>query len=190
MSDSIISKTISATKWSATTEIIAKCISPVTSMILARILAPEAFGVLTTVLMVIAFAEVFVDSGFQKYLIQHAFANEKERKGEDRFRIFGEYDPECINCFYYGNGFLYFEHMVPTKLERYRGEKTREYELLVVLQKYIRGEIDFTTFLPAHQAALGNLGLLKGMTERYYYGEAILKEYILGEKHGSKNNQS
>lgn len=115
---------------------------------------------------------------------------EKERKGEDRFRIFGEYDPECINCFYYGNGFLYFEHMVPTKLERYRGEKTREYELLVVLQKYIRGEIDFTTFLPAHQAALGNLGLLKGMTDRYYYGEAILKEYILGEKHGSKNNQS
>ena len=78
MSNSIIDKTINATKWSAITEVIAKCISPITSMILARILAPEAFGVLTTVLMVIAFAEVFVDSGFQKYLIQHAFENKQE----------------------------------------------------------------------------------------------------------------
>ncbi len=78
MSNTIVDKTINATKWSAITEIIAKCISPITSMILARILAPEAFGVLTTVLMVIAFAEVFVDSGFQKYLIQHSFKDEKE----------------------------------------------------------------------------------------------------------------
>lgn len=80
MSNSIVDKTINATKWSAITEIIAKCISPITSMILARILAPEAFGVLTTVLMVIAFAEVFVDSGFQKYLIQHAFKDEEEHR--------------------------------------------------------------------------------------------------------------
>lgn len=80
MSNSIIDKTINATKWSAITEVIAKCISPITSMILARILAPEAFGVLTTVLMVIAFAEVFVDSGFQKYLIQHAFENKQEEQ--------------------------------------------------------------------------------------------------------------
>lgn len=80
MPNPIIEKTISATKWSTITELLAKCISPITTMILARILAPEAFGVLTTVLMVIAFAEVFVDSGFQKYLIQHDFADEAEER--------------------------------------------------------------------------------------------------------------
>lgn len=74
----VIKKTANAAKWSVITEVIAKCITPVTSMILARLLAPEAFGVLTTVLMVIAFAEVFVESGFQKYLVQHEFTDAKE----------------------------------------------------------------------------------------------------------------
>ena len=80
MANSIIDRTLNATKWSVITELLAKCIAPVTSMILARILAPEAFGVLSTVSMVIAFAEVFVDSGFQKYLIQHAFENEEQER--------------------------------------------------------------------------------------------------------------
>ena len=74
--NSVIAKTATAAKWSVITEVIAKCITPVTSMILARILAPEAFGILTTILMVIAFAEVFVESGFQKYLVQHKFESE------------------------------------------------------------------------------------------------------------------
>src|SRR5699024_6977766 len=48
-------------------------------MILARILAPEAFGVIVTVTMIISFAEMFTDSGFQKYLVQHEFKNLKHR---------------------------------------------------------------------------------------------------------------
>ena len=62
-----------ATKWSTTTEVIAKLITPATSIILARLLTPEAFGVVTTLTMVITFAEIFTDAGFQKYLIQHEF---------------------------------------------------------------------------------------------------------------------
>ncbi len=78
MSNEVVKKAVAATKWSALSEIISKCITPVTNMILARILAPEAFGVLATVQMVIAFAEVFVDSSFQKYLIQHQFKDKTE----------------------------------------------------------------------------------------------------------------
>ena len=59
------SKVITATKWSTVTEIIAKLITPITNIILARILTPEAFGVVATLTMVISF--------FQKYLIQHEF---------------------------------------------------------------------------------------------------------------------
>ena len=64
---------VNATKWSAITEVVAKLISPITSMVLARLLAPEAFGVVATITMIVTFAEIFTDAGFQKYLIQHEF---------------------------------------------------------------------------------------------------------------------
>lgn len=70
---------VKATKWSSITEIVAKLITPITSVVLARLLTPEAFGVVTTLTMVITFAEIFTDAGFQKYLIQHEFADEKDR---------------------------------------------------------------------------------------------------------------
>lgn len=68
-----------ATKWSAITEIVAKLVTPITSMVLARLLTPEAFGVVATLTMVISFAELFTDAGFQKYLVQHEFKDDKER---------------------------------------------------------------------------------------------------------------
>lgn len=72
-------KILNATKWSTFTEIAAKLVSPITNMILARILVPEAFGVVATVTMIVSFAEMFTDAGFQKYLVQREFKNEKER---------------------------------------------------------------------------------------------------------------
>ena len=73
-------KILRATKWSTITEIIARLITPVTSIVLARILAPEAFGVVTTLTMVITFAEIFTDAGFQRYLIQHEFADDLDKE--------------------------------------------------------------------------------------------------------------
>lgn len=66
-------KITAAGRWSALTEIAAKLVTPVTAMILARLLAPEAFGVVATVTMVVSFVEMFADAGFQKYLVQHEF---------------------------------------------------------------------------------------------------------------------
>ena len=66
---------IRAAKWSGVTEIIAKIVTPVSSIVLARLLTPDAFGVVATIVMVISFAELFTDAGFQKYLIQHEFKN-------------------------------------------------------------------------------------------------------------------
>lgn len=73
-------KVANATKWSYLTEIAAKLVSPVTNMILARILAPEAFGVVATVVMITSFAEMLTDAGFQKYLVQHNFKNDDEKR--------------------------------------------------------------------------------------------------------------
>lgn len=78
MSDELSQKTARAFKWSSITELIAKLVAPCINMILARILAPDDFGMLATVTMVISFAEIFVESGFQKFLIQHEFVDSKE----------------------------------------------------------------------------------------------------------------
>ncbi|MED4375453.1 lipopolysaccharide biosynthesis protein [Schinkia azotoformans] len=72
-------KVIIATKWSAITEIAAKLVSPLTNMILARIIAPEAFGVVATVTMITSFADMFTDAGFQKYLVQREFKSDEEK---------------------------------------------------------------------------------------------------------------
>lgn len=71
-------KVVTATKWSSITEIAAKLVAPISTMVLARLLTPDAFGVLVTATMVISFAEIFTDAGFQKYLIQHKFNSEKD----------------------------------------------------------------------------------------------------------------
>lgn len=67
-----------AAKWSVFTEIVVKVISPITSMILARLLTPEEFGVVATVTMIVSFSDIFTDAGFQKYIIQHKFKNKKD----------------------------------------------------------------------------------------------------------------
>lgn len=79
MADDLNNKIVSATKWSTITEVMGKLVSPISSMVLARLLTPEAFGVVATLNMVIAFAEIFTDAGFQRYLIQHEFKDEEDK---------------------------------------------------------------------------------------------------------------
>lgn len=76
--DNLNKKVAKATKWSGITELVAKLITPVSSMVLARLLTPEAFGVVTTLTMIITFAELFTDAGFQKYLVQHEFKDKDD----------------------------------------------------------------------------------------------------------------
>ena len=67
-----------ATKWSSITEIATRLVSPLVNIVLARLLVPSAFGIVATITMVISFAEIFTDAGFQKYIIQHEFKDEEE----------------------------------------------------------------------------------------------------------------
>ena len=67
-----------AVKWSFLAECMAKLITPFTSMILARILAPEEYGVLAIVTMITSFADMFTDAGFSKFLVQYNFKDEED----------------------------------------------------------------------------------------------------------------
>ncbi|MBE6730917.1 MAG: lipopolysaccharide biosynthesis protein [Ruminococcaceae bacterium] len=66
--------------WSSMAEVAAKLITPVTNMILARILAPEAFGVLAVCNMIVSFVEIITDAGFGKFIIQNDFKEDGEKK--------------------------------------------------------------------------------------------------------------
>lgn len=74
----VTTKAINATKWSFLAEFTAKLIQPLSTMALARLLTPEAFGVMVTATLVISFTELFTDAGFNKYLVQRNFKTEKE----------------------------------------------------------------------------------------------------------------
>ncbi|MTK90473.1 oligosaccharide flippase family protein, partial [Turicibacter sanguinis] len=78
-SEELNNKLIIAAKWSAITEVVSKFITPLTNMILARIVSPEAFGVVATITMITSFADMLTDAGFQKYLVQYEFKNEEEK---------------------------------------------------------------------------------------------------------------
>lgn len=79
MADNLNKKIVNATKWSTITEVMGKLVAPISNMVLARLLTPDAFGVVATLHMVIAFAEIFTDAGFQRYLIQHEFKDEEDK---------------------------------------------------------------------------------------------------------------
>lgn len=59
-----------ALKWSFASELAAKAIQPVVFIVLARMLTPEDFGVMTAAMMVIAFSQIFWEAGMGKALIQ------------------------------------------------------------------------------------------------------------------------
>lgn len=79
MADNLNNKIVNATKWSALTEILSKLITPITSMVMARLLTPEAYGVVATFSIIISLADIFSDAGFQRYLIQREFKDDTER---------------------------------------------------------------------------------------------------------------
>lgn len=73
-------KVAKATKWSVIGEIIAKLISPITTIILARILAQEVFGIVASITAIVSLADLLTDAGFNAYIVQHQFVDEEEKE--------------------------------------------------------------------------------------------------------------
>lgn len=71
-------KVFNATKWSSLAEIAARISSPIVNMILARLLTPDAFGIVASITIITSFADIFTDAGFQKFVIQHEYRDDKE----------------------------------------------------------------------------------------------------------------
>ena len=65
--------------WSLFSEVAVKFFVPITNMILARVLTPDAFGVVAVCNMLVSFVDLITDAGFGKYLVQHDFDSETEK---------------------------------------------------------------------------------------------------------------
>lgn len=82
-SESIADKATRSVKWSALMEIVSRTASPIILVILARLLTPSDFGVVTTAMIAISFSQMFWDAGLSKTLIQT-----KEAPGEAAHVVF------------------------------------------------------------------------------------------------------
>lgn len=59
-----------AVKWSALMELASRTIQPIVFIVLARLLSPGDFGLVSTVMIITSFAQMFWDAGLSKTLIQ------------------------------------------------------------------------------------------------------------------------
>ena len=79
-SDQIVKKSRSSIKWSFLGEIFAKLATPISSMVLARLLTPEIFGIVASITIITSFCETVSESGFAKLIIQKDFDDENVYK--------------------------------------------------------------------------------------------------------------
>lgn len=71
---------IKATRWNMVGEIIAKIVSPITTIILARLLSKEVFGIVASITAITSLADLLTDAGFNAYIVQHQFECEEHKK--------------------------------------------------------------------------------------------------------------
>lgn len=76
--DSIRKKTISGFLWMFAEKVGAQVISFVVSIVLARILMPEEYGIMSIVFVIINLCDVLVENGFCKALIQNKDTDEQD----------------------------------------------------------------------------------------------------------------
>lgn len=76
--DSIRKKTVLGLIWSFAERVGTQLIGFVVSIVLARLLMPEEYGVISIVFVIISLCDVFVDSGFAKALIQNKDTDEQD----------------------------------------------------------------------------------------------------------------
>ena len=67
--------------WSYGERILAQLVSLVVSIVLARLLTPENYGVISIVMIFITFCDAIVTGGFGNAIVQKKDADEMKRKG-------------------------------------------------------------------------------------------------------------
>ncbi|MGL5594498.1 MAG: oligosaccharide flippase family protein, partial [Cetobacterium sp.] len=75
-----MNNTLNNLKFSFIGEILTRLMTPLANVLLARLLLPEDFGILSIIIMIVTFLDLFSDSGLQKYIIQKKFETLESEK--------------------------------------------------------------------------------------------------------------
>ncbi len=67
-------------KWTTIAEVAAKIMAPIINMILARFVAPEIFGIVASISIIVSFAELFSEGGFSRFIVQKEFEEDDSLK--------------------------------------------------------------------------------------------------------------
>ena len=78
MSDSIKQKTFSSVIWKFSERFLAQLVATIVSVILARILLPEDYSVVSITAIFFAFANILISGGFNSALIQKKDADKED----------------------------------------------------------------------------------------------------------------
>lgn len=78
MTKTLKQQTVGAVKWNLVDKLASQVLYAVTGIVLARLIAPDEFGLVGAVLVFQAFASLFVDSGFAAALIQRKSPTERD----------------------------------------------------------------------------------------------------------------
>ena len=71
--EEIAKKANGSIKWTTLSGFFSKLIAPLTNMILSRFLAPSIFGIIASVSIITAFADILSEGGFARYILQHGY---------------------------------------------------------------------------------------------------------------------
>lgn len=71
-------KIVSSLLWTFGERVLAQLVTVIIGIILARILAPEVYGVISIIMIFISFCNIFVTSGFGIALVQKKYVDEKD----------------------------------------------------------------------------------------------------------------
>lgn len=67
-------------KWTTAAEFFSKIVSPLTNMVLARLISSEIFGIVASIQVVVSFAEMVSEGGYARFILQKKFASDNEKK--------------------------------------------------------------------------------------------------------------
>ena len=87
MASELKSKTVHGLLWSSIERFSTQGISFAFSIILARILTPNDYGIVAMIVVFTAIAQSFVDSGFSSALIRKPDLNEKDKSTPFLYKI-------------------------------------------------------------------------------------------------------
>jgi O-antigen/teichoic acid export membrane protein len=75
--ESVTAKVVGAVKWSGLMEIGSRAVSATVYLVMARLLAPDDFGIMAIGMIIVNFSNIFLDAGLEKALIQTSSPSEK-----------------------------------------------------------------------------------------------------------------